>query len=94
MSTVPSLEALVYTAVRVFGGLGTRQLRLHARHSGAEGLSPCCVFLCLWTWSGGLRTRFPGVRLVVGGPTFGVQASALGFPFLARPCCGLSHRTP
>ena len=53
MSTVPSLEALVYTAVRVFGGLGTRQLRLHARHSGAKGLFPCCVLVRLWLWRWG-----------------------------------------
>jgi hypothetical protein len=53
MLAIPSLKALVYTTVRVFGGLGTRQLRLHARHSGAEGLSPCCVLVRLWFWRWG-----------------------------------------
>ena len=72
ISTLPRSKALVYTTVRVFGGLGTRQLGLHPRHSGAEGLSPCCVFVGLWIWGGGLQARLAGVRLVVGGSPFGV----------------------
>ena len=86
MSTVPSLEALVYTAVRVFGGLGTRQLRLHARHSGAEGLSPCCVLVCLCLGRGGFQPGFFRVCLVVGGSPFGVQAALWVFALFPRPC--------
>ena len=72
ISAIPSLKALVYTTVRVLGGLGTRQFRFHARHSGAEGLSPCGVFVGLWLGRGGFQPGFPGVRLVVGGSPFGV----------------------
>ena len=94
MSTVPSLEALVYTAVRVFGGLGARVLGLHPRHPCAEGLSPRCVLVGLWLGRGGFQPRLAGVRLVVRGSPFGVQATLWVFALFARPCRCLSHGTP
>ena len=91
MSTVPSLEALVYTAVRVFGGLGTRQLRLHARHPCAEGLSPCCVLVRLWFGCWGFQSGFSRIGLVVRGSPFGVQAALWVLALFARPCFCLRH---
>ena len=85
MSTVPSLKALVYTAVRVFGCLGTRVLGFHARHPCAEGLSPCCVLVCLWLGRGGFQPGFARVCLVVGGSPFGVQAALWVFALFPRP---------
>ena len=39
MSAVPGAQALVDAGVRVAGGLGAGELRLHALHAGAEGVA-------------------------------------------------------
>ena len=87
ISALPSSKALVYTTVRVLGGLGTRKFLLHSRHPCAEGLSPRCVFLGLWLGRWGLQPRLPGVGFVVGGAPFGVQTALLGLALFACPCC-------
>ena len=93
ISAVPRLKALVYTAVRVFGGLGTRVLGLHPRHPCAEGLSPCCVLVGLWLGGGGFQSGFSRIGLVVRGSPFGVQAALWVLALFARPCFCLSHGT-
>jgi hypothetical protein len=80
-STFPSPQAFVNPRIGVFCGLRACQLLLHALHTGAEGVA---AFAALGLRS--FQARLPGVRLVVGSPTFGVQAAFLGFPFFACPC--------
>ncbi len=41
-----------------------------------------------------LQAGFAGVRLVVRGPSLGVQAALLGLALFALPCWSLRHRTP
>ena len=81
MSTFPSPKAFVNPRIWILGGFFARQFLLHPFHTGAEGVA---AFAALWLRS--FQARLPGVRLVVGSPTFGVQAAFLGFPFLASPC--------
>ena len=89
MSALPCAQGFIYPAVRIIGCLCRCQLLFHARHPSAEAIFARTAF--------GLRRfqpRFPWVVAVIRRPAFCVQTALWVFPLRARPCRGLSHRTP
>jgi len=86
MSTIPRPQALVDTAVGVFGSLGARELLLHTFHSGTKRI-PARATLRLR----GFQPRLAGVSLVVGRTPLGVQAAFGVLAFLTGPRWGLGH---
>ncbi len=83
---IPSPKAFIDATVRVFGCLFARELFLHARHTGAERVSPAAAL--------GLG-RLQVHALFFGRcSALGVQATTGILAFFALPCCGFSHSTP